>query len=352
MVIAALLNAACGGGSAAVRVKNLPSAVVSQKEEVLPKELIDAQLNAKDGEPYRVGPGDVLMVLVFGHPELAIGTYMPAGATLTQTSRTVGLVIDNDGTIQLPLIGAVNVAGKSSEEIRALVEQRLSTYLKDPHVTVQVLFNGSIRYYLLGEFAQPGIKFADRPMRLLEALSLGGSVLFEQASLRGAYLARAGKKLPINFYRLLREGDMRQNIRLQPEDTVVVPDNRSEQVFVFGGAAGGMMKGGPVPMINGRLDLLQALAVAGIGYQERAQGRLDQVHVIRSEFDRGQLFVVNADAIIRGDAAPFPLAAGDIVFVPETAVTRWNQVIGQLLPSLQAISALLNPFVQIKFLSQ
>ncbi len=333
-----------------MKVKVLPSPVVSQEEEVLEPAVVDAAVGAHSKDAYRVGPGDTLLVVVFGHPELSIGTYA-GGATLSPTSRTAGLVIDNDGTIQLPLLGAVNVEGKTSEELRVLLEQQLATYVKDPHVTVQVIFNGSIRYYLLGQFTEPGVKFADRPMRLLEALALGGSVLFEQASLRGAYLARGGKRLPINFQRLLRDGDMRQNVRLESEDTIVVPDNRGEQVFVFAGAAGGA-KGGAVPFVNGRLDLLQALAMAGIGYRERAQGRLDQVRIIRSEFDRGKLFIVDAERILEGEAALFPLAPGDIIFVPEGRVTSWNQVIEQFLPTLQAISAVLNPFVQIKFLSQ
>jgi len=340
----------CGGSGRAVKVKVLPSPVISQEEEVLDPTLVEAVVDGQSRQAYRVGPGDTLLVVVFGHPELSIGTYA-GGATLSSTSRTAGLVIDNDGTIQLPLLGAVNVEGKTSEELRMFLEERLAKYVKDPHVTVQVMFNGSIRYYLLGQFTQPGLKFADRPMRLLEALALGGSVLFEQASLRGAYLAREGRRLPINFQRLLRDGDMRQNIRLQSEDTIVVPDNRGEQVFVFAGASGGA-KGGAVPFLNGRLDLLQALAMAGIGYRERAQGRLDQVRIIRSEFDRGKLFIVNAERILDGEAALFPLAPGDIIFVPESRVTSWNQLIEQFLPTLQGISAVLNPFVQIKFLSQ
>lgn len=322
---------------------------MSQEEEVLDPQTVEAEIN-EDGQPYKVGPGDTLMVVVFGHPELAIGTYAN-GATLAPNARTAGLVIDNDGTIQLPLIGSVDVAGKSTDELRVLLEQRLAQYVKDPKVTVQVIFNGSIRYYLLGQFAQPGVKFADRPMRLLEALALGGSVLLEQASLRGAYLSRGGKRLPVNFQRLLRDGDMKQNIRLKSEDTIFIPDNKGEVAFVFAGASGGA-KGGAVPFVNGQLDLLQALAMAGIGYRERAQGKLDEVRVIRSEFDRGKLFVVDAERILDGKAALFPLAPGDIVFVPESRVTSWNQMIEQILPSLQAVSALLNPFVQIKFLSQ
>lgn len=343
-----LLFCACGSPPA-VRVRTLPSPVVSQEEEVLDPTLVNAALD-EDGKSYRVGAGDVLLVVVFGHPELSIGTYS-GGGSVSATSRTTGLLIDNDGTIQLPLIGAVQVAGKTSDELRVFLEQRLATYVKEPHVSVQVIFNGSIRYYLLGQFAQPGVKFADRPMRLLEALALGGSVLFEQASLRGAYLARDGKRLPVNFHRLLRDGDMRQNVRLRPEDTIVVPDNRSEQVFVFAGASGGA-KGGAVPFVNGRLDLLQALAFVGMGYKERGQGRFDQVRIIRSEFDRGKMFIVDAERILKGEAALFPLAPGDVIFVPEGRLTSWNQVIEQFLPTLQAISGVLNPFVQIKFLSQ
>lgn len=338
------------GAPPAVQVRTLPSAVVSQEEEVLDPALLKAELEGQLPEAYKVGPGDILMVIVFGHPELAVGTYS-GGGTLSATSRTTGLVIDNDGTIQLPLLGAVNVAGKTSDEVRRLLEERLAKYVKEPKVTVQVIFNGSTRYYLLGQFSQPGVKFADRPMRLLEALALGGTIVLEQASLRGAYVARGGKRLPVNFHRLLRDGDMRQNIRLQSEDTIFVPDNRSEQVFVFAGASGGA-KGGAIPFVNGELDLLQALAMAGVGYRERAQGRLDEVRIIRSEFDRGQLFIVDAERILEGKAALFPLAPGDIIFVPETWVTSWNQVIEQFLPTLQAISAVLNPFVQIRFLSQ
>lgn len=337
----------CSRGPA-VKTKTLPSPIVSQQDDVLDPSLFDAAID-EGGKPYRVGPGDTLMIIVFGHPELAIGTY--ATGAMSTNSRTAGLTIDNDGTIQLPLLGSVKVEGKTSEEVRVLLEQRLATYVKDPRVTVQVIFNGSIRYYLLGQFTQPGLKFADRPMRLLEALALGGSVMFEQASLRGAYLSRGGKRLPVNFLRLLRDGDMRQNIRLRSEDTIVVPDNRNEQAFVFAGASGGA-KGGAIPFVNGQLDLLQALAMAGVGYRERAQGRLDQVRVIRSEFDRGKLFVVDAERILEGEAALFALAPGDIIFVPEGRVTSWNQLIEQFLPTLQAISAVLNPFVQIKFLSQ
>jgi polysaccharide export outer membrane protein len=64
------------------------------------------------------------------------------------------------------------------------------------------------------------------------------------------------------------------------------------------------------------------------------------------------MFMVDAERILQGEAAPFELAPGDVVYVPTTAITDWNQALDQLLPTLQTISGLLTPFVQIKFLSE
>lgn len=328
--------------------KPLPSPVVSHEQQELDRDVVRAELELNDHEPYRVGPGDSLLVAVYGHPELAISTY---GGALGggQNGRNSGLVIDNDGTIQFPLIGTVAVEGKSSAELRVFLEQELGRYIQDPKVTVQVLFTGAIRYYLLGQFTSPGLKYSDRPMRLLEALSLGGSVELEKASLRSAYVARAGKRLPVNFRRLLRHGDMAQNIVLKTGDVVMVPDNTADRVFVFGGVVGEHV-GGAVPFMNGQLDILQALAQAGFGFRERAQGVLSETRVIRGEGDRGELFVVDVERILEGEAATFHLVPGDVIFVPTTALTDWNLALQQLLPSLQSASALLNPFVQIQYL--
>jgi len=300
-----------------------------------------------DGDAYRVGPGDSLLVAIYGHPELALGTYAGTGI-----GRPAGLLIDTDGTLQLPLVGSVAVAGKTTEQVRALLETQLYQYMHDPKVSVQIVSYGSIRYYLLGEFTSPGVKTSDRPLRLLEALALGGSVLMEKASLRSAYLARDGKRLPIDFFSLVREGDLRQNIPLRSGDIVVVPDSGGDRVFVFGGVVSERTGVASVSFTNGRLDILQALAQAGFGYRERTQGILSETRVIRSQGNHGELFVVDVERILAGEAAAFHLAPGDIIFVPTTAWTDWNNTISQMLPTLQAVSGLLNPYVQIRYLEK
>lgn len=341
----------CACGSQPVVVRSLPSAVRYERPEVLDPTLMREVVGQRETDAYRVGPGDSLLVAVYGHPELSIATYT-GSAFSSQDGRLSGLMVDNDGTIQFPLIGAVKVAGKTVDELRTYLQRELAAYVKEPNVTVQVVFAGSIRYYLLGQFSSPGLKFSDRPVRLLEAMALGGSVMLERASLRTAYVARGGKRLPIDFRRLVIEGDLRQNIPLRSGDVILVPDKTSEQAFVFGASAGGTARGGPIPFVNGRLNLLQALAHAGFGYREKAQGRLSAVHILRSAGATGQLYVVDASKILAGEAGPFELAPGDVVFVPPTALTTWNEGLAQLLPTLQTVSGLLTPFVQIKYLSE
>ena len=342
------LQIACGATPPVVS-KPLPSPVKSSKSEVLNPQLLQEVIGERKGDAYHVGPGDSLLVAVYGHPELSIATYAGAGVT---GGRSSGFIVDNDGTIQFPLVGPVHVAGKTTAELRKFLEQQLAMFLREPRVTIQVAEYGSIRYYLLGEFSEPGVKFSDRPLRLMEALALGGSVKTSSASLRTAYVARAGKKLPVDFHRLLRLGDLKYNIPLRTGDVVFVPDNQGDQVFVFGGVIGENAGRSAVPFVNGQLEILQALAQAGFGFRERSQGILSETHVLRSEGDHGTLFIVDVERILDGDAATFPLMPGDVIFVPTSAWTDWNLAIEQLLPTLQAVSGLLSPFVQIKYLRE
>lgn len=346
LAVASSPHLGCSSVPPVVR-KTLPSPIKERQVATLDPQLLDAAIGGRDGEAYRVGPGDRLLVAVYGHPELSIGTY--AGST---TQTTPGLVVDNDGTIQFPLLGSTPVAGKTAEELRGYLETALTTYLKDPRVTVQVTFNGSMRFYLLGQFQNPGLKYSDRPVRLLEALALGGSIQMESASLRSAYVSRGNKRLPINLFRLIREGDLSQNVKLQTGDVILVPDNQDEKAFVFGGAAGSNARGGAVQFNSGRLTLLQALAQVGFGVRERTQSKLSEVRVIRSQGDRGELLIVDAERILDGEAASFELEPGDIVFIPITKIATWNEVLIQLLPTLQVVSGVLSPFVQIKYLSR
>ncbi|RMH01503.1 MAG: hypothetical protein D6702_11360 [Planctomycetota bacterium] len=139
-----------------------PPTVLDKDATVFPEASAEAGSLSFD---YRVGPGDVLRVTVFGHPEL--------GSPLYRNS-TPGTPVEASGKISMPLIGFIDVNGKTVFEIRDALVQAFSVYLKDPKVDVSVIQFGSQRFYVLGEVRQPGMFVLDRPLSLMQALSLSG----------------------------------------------------------------------------------------------------------------------------------------------------------------------------------
>ncbi|ACK80941.1 polysaccharide biosynthesis/export domain protein [Acidithiobacillus ferrooxidans ATCC 23270] len=320
--------------------QTLPSAVLSHHEDHLSHATMERLLH--QSITYHLGAGDVVSVSVYLHPDLSIPSPM------TSTTGLAGAIVTNDGNIQLPLLGVVHVAGMTTTQLQTRLTRLYAQYVIDPKVNVQLQVAHSIRYYLLGEFIKPGLVYSDRPLNVLEAMALGGSVNLADADLRGAYVVQDGRKLPVNFHKLILAGDLQQNIPLKTGDTVLIPSITTMRAYVFGA----VNKAGPVPFVNGRLSLLQALSDAGMNTTNLTTARLSEIRIIRSEGATGQFYVVDARRILEGKAAPFYLKSGDIVYVPQTTVSSWNQAILLLLPSLQAINQLLNPFVSIKFLSQ
>jgi len=67
-----------------------------------------------------------LLVAIYGHPELSISPFVGLLFPRTQGSRPVGLLVDNDGSVQLPLIGRVVIAGQTTQQVQVLVEQQLA----------------------------------------------------------------------------------------------------------------------------------------------------------------------------------------------------------------------------------
>lgn len=337
IILAGCASMASSGNEATV--KKLPSPVAAVKPESLPASVVHQMLHPNI--TYHLGAGDVISVAVYLHPGLS-------AAGVTNGTGVPGALVTNSGNIQLPLLGLIHVAGMTTAELQKELTRLYGKYIINPDVTVQLQVAHSIRYYLLGEFTSPGLKFSDRNLSLLDTMALAGTVNLADADLRGAYVVQDGRKLPVNFHQLIRNGNLEQNIPLESGDTIVVPSVATMQAFVFGA----VNKPGAVPFVDGRLGLLQALAAAGMDTTALTNARLSDIRIIRSEGASGELITVNAEAILHGKAAPFYLKSGDIVFVPQTAVSSWNQVILQLLPSLQAVSGLLNPFVSIKYLSQ
>jgi len=114
---------------------------------------------AIDWGAFTLGPNDLVYVSVLGQPDL--------------TPPSTGIRVAPDGSLSLPMLGAVAVNGLSAEEARKAIEAGLGPYLKNPSVSLSVIEYSSRRFYLFGEVKKPGPYPMDRPITALEALTYG-----------------------------------------------------------------------------------------------------------------------------------------------------------------------------------
>jgi protein involved in polysaccharide export with SLBB domain len=118
---------------------------------------------------YLVGEQDILMVKVWGDADLSTGVNVK-----NNDARADGLVVQNNGTIFYPYVGNVAVAGKSIEQIRILLTEKLSKYINDPQISVGISEYRSKRVHVMGEVRKPGTyPITDTPMSMLDVTMLG-----------------------------------------------------------------------------------------------------------------------------------------------------------------------------------
>ncbi|HTU65477.1 MAG TPA: polysaccharide biosynthesis/export family protein [Steroidobacteraceae bacterium] len=169
-----------------------------------------AQTAAAESRPaYRLQPGDVVAVSVWKETDL---------------QREV--LVRPDGALSFPLAGEINVDGKTVEELRVALAERLKRFVPDPVVTVAVKQIGGNRIYVLGKVLRPGEFPFSSPVDVMQALSLaGGATSFAQVNdiviLRRENSGQ--RALPFRYGDVERGKNLQQNVLLQSGDTVVVP---------------------------------------------------------------------------------------------------------------------------------
>jgi polysaccharide export outer membrane protein len=308
-------------------------------------------------KPYAIGPGDVINIVVWNHPELVLA---PAGATLTTDASGLASVgngynVSPDGLIQFPLLGTFNIAGLTENKAREEITQGLSKFLKSPQVTLRVQAYRAGRVYVDGEVRIPGLQaINDIPMTLPEAISRAGG-LTATADRAMVSVTRQGATTVINMPQLATLGVNPTRIMLAAGDMVRVGSRDETKVYVMGEVTRPLT----LPLRNGRLTLNEALGEAG--GVNATSGDPRQIYVIRSR--NGDSGVSLADAGIgitstlpeiyhldaRSPAAyalaeGFELKSRDVVFVDPVSLVLWNRVISLILPSAQSISTTRNAF--------
>ena len=160
-------------------------------------------------DAYMLQPGDLLTVSVWKEPDLSID-----------------LLVRPDGGISMPLAGEIAAAGHSVEEVRTVIDQRLRPFLSKPVVTLIVKQTLGNQIFVIGKVNHPGPYPLNRPVDVVQALSLAGGVTPFAAVNDIRILRRDGaRQITMSFhYSDIEHGrNLQQNILLQSGDTVVVP---------------------------------------------------------------------------------------------------------------------------------
>jgi len=167
-------------------------------------------------EDYVIGAGDQLSVFVYHNPDLSEG----------------GVAVRPDGRISVPLIEDIDAAGKTPTKLARDIEDRLKKYIQDPVVTVIVRgFVGppDRQIKVIGEATEPmALPYRER-MTLLDVM-ISTKGLTKYASGNRAVIVRrdaSGKQETIHVHLndLLKDGDITQNVDMQPGDTLIIPQS-------------------------------------------------------------------------------------------------------------------------------
>ena len=158
---------------------------------------------------YALQPGDILTISVWKEEDLK-------GDVLVRP----------DGGISFPLVGDIHAQGRTVEQVRQEIVEKIKKYIPDPIVTVQIKQIVGNNIYVIGKVNKPGAFVLGQDIDVMQALSIaGGTATF--ASLNKIIVLRRenGKQIAIPFrYGDVESGkNLAQNILLQGGDVVVVP---------------------------------------------------------------------------------------------------------------------------------
>jgi len=242
-------------------------------------------------EAFVIGPEDVLDIQVWDNKDLNQVTF-----------------VRPDGKISLPLVGEIQAAGKTVQGLSTDLVAAYGRTVKEPAVTVIVREIKSRPVYFIGGFGKPGPLQLTRDLNMLQALGIIGGVATGADAEKG-YLLRGDTRVPLDFDKLLKKGDLSQNLKLEPGDTVVAPI--ADVVYIQGEVrAPGVVK------YTNDLTVVKAITLTGGLTPLAASGRVD---LVRTEGEKKVRIRIDLDKMLRApeENPDMRLRPDDIIFVPQ-----------------------------------
>ncbi|MFM7404062.1 MAG: polysaccharide biosynthesis/export family protein [Erythrobacter sp.] len=276
---------------------------------------------------YRVGVGDALKVVLWEEPQ-------PLAQPDQKTNEGSLYRVQSNGSFFYPFVGRVDAAGKTPEEVRANLTERLQSIIQNPQIQVEVAEYRSQSVSVTGDVRNPGnIFLGDAPTRVLDAISAAGGFA-EEGDQRQVLIRRGGRIYGANIRNFLTSGQSGGNAILLSGDVVSVGRKPVRQAFILGSFADPL----PVPLGDEEVSLTQAISSAGGLTDSSADAR--GVFVFRETpggFTVFQLDVSNPASLVLGTR--FPLRSRDVIYATTAPLHRWNRVVSGILPTISVVTA-------------
>ncbi|MFM0095243.1 polysaccharide biosynthesis/export family protein [Paraburkholderia nemoris] len=317
-----------------IPVTNIDLALISKlRAQATTSDSKEDQSLLDNSGPYALGPGDVLQIIVWDHPEIAAAVGAQPQNSTRPSDPVFGFVIDQAGDLQFPYVGSIHVAGLRPDQAKELLSKELGKTLRSPQITLRVGSYRSQQIYVDGEVRTPGVQpINDIQMSVYEAISRAGG-FSPNADQSRVTLIRNGQTYVINFTAMLNRGQNPSDIILKNKDVLRVVARADNPVYVMGEVN---KPASAIPMTNGKLSLSDALAQAGSLNTGTADAA--QIYVIRNSLaSQPELYHLNAHSPVAMILAnQFDLRASDIVYVDGNGLVRFSRVLSLLLPAINA----------------
>ena len=272
-----------------------------------------AQLIKENKYYYSLGAGDIINIAITDVDDIN-GSY----------------TVSPDGDVTIPYVGQVMILDKTKEEAQVFINDVLKTYYQEPETIVKIEQYKSSYVYITGAINRPlSILLSEQPLKLLDALIKAGYVKDQKSYSKTALLRRGKEVYEIDLYQLLNLNNTDLDIYLRKEDVVHVSETDTDQAYAFGE----FTTSGPISVYKD-LTLTELLATKGIN---KATAKTKSIYVLREDltkFLHVDIFTLNLNnpaALIA--ANNFYILPNDIVFIPQTNLVKWNNVISLLTPS-------------------
>lgn len=282
---------------------------------------LEGDLNEEFPETYldeykdTIHEDDILQVEIYHPKRKDIAT------AISQIGKTVGYRV-MEGDIYLPDICPIHVSGLTLKEAKQKIQNEYLKQIEDIEVFLTYKERIARKVELAGLVSIPSVP-VDGRIRLYDVLSL--AKVPPNANLFKSYMIRENKPVAVDLYKLLKEGDMTQNIVMRGGDKIYIAEPAAASLMVLGEVGCESV----IDLPKGYMSLREALAAArGIPFT----GDKSYIQIIRGNIVKPKIYTLSWKHVIHLPNNSLLLMPGDIVYVAAKPITEWNRFISQLLP--------------------